>query len=145
VSSVEVAPYWGLWCQTSTDALCNFFDWVHELLILLSFFLFFVFPPLIFTWRIFFLSSGPSTLATFVAVYALFGPTFPGVYDKERAIYTLIYPVCHGLLFIPPSFYHHWWHNWCISFQGLSFAFPIPSQYTSCCHEGEGAFPFVSN
>lgn len=39
--------------------------------------------------------SGPSTLATFAAVYALFGPTFPGIYDKERGIYTLFYPVCH--------------------------------------------------
>ncbi|XP_020243197.1 UPF0183 protein At3g51130-like isoform X1 [Asparagus officinalis] len=58
------------------------------------------------------LIGGPSSLATFVAVYALFGPTFPGIYDKERAIYTLLYP-------------------------GLSFAFPIPSQYTSCFHDGE--------
>jgi len=28
-----------------------------------------------------------------VAVYALFGPTFPGIYDKERGIYSLFYPV----------------------------------------------------
>ncbi|KAJ6839065.1 UPF0183 protein-like isoform X2 [Iris pallida] len=58
------------------------------------------------------LIGGPSTLATFVAVYALFGPTFPGIYDKERGVYTLFYP-------------------------GLSFAFPIPSQYTNCCNEVE--------
>lgn len=38
---------------------------------------------------------GPSTLATFVAVYALFGPTFPGIYDKDRGVYTLLYPVCN--------------------------------------------------
>lgn len=38
--------------------------------------------------------SGPSTLATFVAVYALFGPTFPGIYDESRGVYTLFYPVC---------------------------------------------------
>lgn len=38
--------------------------------------------------------SGPSTLATFVAVYTLFGPTFPGTYDKDRGTYTLFYPVC---------------------------------------------------
>ncbi|KAJ6831427.1 UPF0183 protein-like isoform X2 [Iris pallida] len=56
------------------------------------------------------LIGGPSSLATFVAVYALFGPTFPGIYDKERGVYTLFYP-------------------------GLSFAFPIPSQYTNCCNE----------
>ncbi|XP_008775646.1 UPF0183 protein At3g51130 isoform X1 [Phoenix dactylifera] len=58
------------------------------------------------------LIGGPSTPATFVAVYALFGPTFPGIYDKDRGIYTLFYP-------------------------GLSFAFPIPRQYTNCCHDGE--------
>ncbi|URE26046.1 Dihydrouridine synthase (Dus) [Musa troglodytarum] len=58
------------------------------------------------------LIGGPSTLATFVAVYALFGPTYPGTYDQDRGIYTLFYP-------------------------GLSFAFPIPSQYTYCCQNGE--------
>ncbi|KAG0452755.1 hypothetical protein HPP92_025419 [Vanilla planifolia] len=57
------------------------------------------------------LIGGPA-LATFVAVYALFGPTFPGIYDKERGTYTLFYP-------------------------GLSFLFPIPSQFTDCCHDGE--------
>ncbi|KAH0934956.1 hypothetical protein HID58_012073 [Brassica napus] len=60
--------------------------------------------------------GGPSTLATFVAVYALFGPTFPGIYDKERGVYSLFYP-------------------------GLSFQFPIPNQYTDCCHDGEAALP----
>uniref|UniRef100_A0A2N9IB14 Uncharacterized protein n=1 Tax=Fagus sylvatica TaxID=28930 RepID=A0A2N9IB14_FAGSY len=62
------------------------------------------------------LIGGPSTLATFVAVYALFGPTFPGIYDKVRGVYNLFYP-------------------------GLSFAFPIPSQYTDCCHDGEAELP----
>ncbi|CAN6206694.1 unnamed protein product [Urochloa humidicola] len=60
------------------------------------------------------LIGGPSTLATFAAVYALFGPTFPGIYDNERGIYTLFYP-------------------------GLSFAFPIPSQYTNLFTNGEVA------
>ncbi|KAG5406262.1 hypothetical protein IGI04_012381 [Brassica rapa subsp. trilocularis] len=60
--------------------------------------------------------GGPSTMATFVAVYALFGPTFPGIYDKERGVYSLFYP-------------------------GLSFQFPIPNQYTDCCHDGEAALP----
>ncbi|KAF3593029.1 hypothetical protein DY000_02026465, partial [Brassica cretica] len=59
---------------------------------------------------------GGSTLATFVAVYALFGPTFPGIYDKQRGVYSLFYP-------------------------GLSFQFPIPNQYTDCCHDGEAALP----
>jgi hypothetical protein len=36
---------------------------------------------------------GPSVAATFVAVYALFGPTFPGTYNTKRCIYTLFYPV----------------------------------------------------
>lgn len=36
---------------------------------------------------------GPSVAATFVAVYALFGPTFPGTYNMKRCIYTLFYPV----------------------------------------------------
>ncbi|XP_068640141.1 PHAF1 protein At3g51130-like isoform X1 [Aristolochia californica] len=62
------------------------------------------------------LIGGPSILATFVAVYKIFGPTFPGIYDKERGVYTLFYP-------------------------GLSFAFPIPSQYTDCCHDGEAELP----
>ncbi|GFY93946.1 hypothetical protein Acr_09g0003920 [Actinidia rufa] len=62
------------------------------------------------------LIGGPSTLATFVAVYSLFGPTFPGTYDKDRGVYTLLYP-------------------------GLSFAFPIPSQYTDCCHDGGAELP----
>ncbi|XP_058109483.1 PHAF1 protein At3g51130 isoform X1 [Magnolia sinica] len=62
------------------------------------------------------LIGGPSTLATFVAVYALFGPTFPGIYDKDRGVYNLFYP-------------------------GLSFAFPIPTQYADCCHDGEAELP----
>ncbi|CAK7334375.1 unnamed protein product [Dovyalis caffra] len=62
------------------------------------------------------LIGGPSNLATFVAVYDLFGPTFPGIYDKDRGLYTLFYP-------------------------GLSFAFPIPSQYTDCCHDREAELP----
>ncbi|KAK6922638.1 Phagosome assembly factor 1 [Dillenia turbinata] len=62
------------------------------------------------------LIGGPSTLATFVAVYKLFGPTFPGTYDKDRGVYTLFYP-------------------------GLSFAFPIPTQYADCFHDGEAELP----
>ncbi|ERN10848.1 UPF0183 protein At3g51130 [Amborella trichopoda] len=62
------------------------------------------------------LIGGPTTLATFVAVYTLFGPTFPGIYDKDRGIYTLFYP-------------------------GLSFAFPIPPQYADCFHDGEAELP----
>ncbi|XP_042519440.1 PHAF1 protein At3g51130-like isoform X2 [Macadamia integrifolia] len=60
------------------------------------------------------LIGGPSSLATFLAVYALFGPTFAGIYDKDREVYTLFYP-------------------------GLSFAFPIPTQYKDCCHDVEGS------
>ncbi|CAN1344436.1 PHAF1 protein At3g51130 [Linum perenne] len=60
--------------------------------------------------------GGPSSLATFVAVYSLFGPTFPGIYDKDRGVYTLFYP-------------------------GLSFAFPIPGQYADCCQDREAELP----
>ncbi|KAF3646667.1 UPF0183 protein [Capsicum baccatum] len=60
--------------------------------------------------------GGSSNLATFVAVYSLFGPTYPGTYDKDRGVYTLFYP-------------------------GLSFAFPIPSQYADCCRDGEAELP----
>ncbi|CAJ2646521.1 UPF0183 plant-like protein [Trifolium pratense] len=62
------------------------------------------------------LIGGPTTLATFVAVYALFGPTYPGIFDKDRGIYTLFYP-------------------------GLSFAFPIPGQFSDCCHDGGVELP----
>ncbi|CAJ1930345.1 unnamed protein product [Sphenostylis stenocarpa] len=62
------------------------------------------------------LIGGSSTLATFVAVYALFGPTYPGIFDQERSIYTLFYP-------------------------GLSFAFPIPSQFVYCCLDGRVELP----
>ncbi|CAM9003878.1 unnamed protein product [Rhodiola kirilowii] len=58
------------------------------------------------------LIGGPSTLATFVAFYALFGPTGTGMYDKEKGVYFLIYT-------------------------GLSFAFPIPTQYSDCIPDGE--------
>ncbi|KAG6541426.1 hypothetical protein Mapa_017204 [Marchantia paleacea] len=58
--------------------------------------------------------GGPSIAATFVAVYALFGPTFPGVYDKQRSTYSLFYP-------------------------GLSFSFPIPAQYSEYCQDRQGS------
>lgn len=60
--------------------------------------------------------GGANIAATFVAVYALLGPTFPGFYDMERCTYTLFYP-------------------------GLSFAFPIPAQYTDCCQDREAELP----
>ncbi|XP_047956532.1 PHAF1 protein At3g51130-like isoform X2 [Salvia hispanica] len=62
------------------------------------------------------LIGGASTLATFVAVYALFGPTYPGIYDKDLGVYTLFYP-------------------------GLSFVFPVPSQYAQFCHDREAEVP----
>ncbi|KAK3011607.1 hypothetical protein RJ639_011675 [Escallonia herrerae] len=62
------------------------------------------------------LIGGPSTLATFLAVYELFGPTFPGSYDDDRAVYTLFYP-------------------------GLSFAFPIPREYADLFLHGQAELP----
>ena len=38
------------------------------------------------------LIGGLSTLATFVAVFALFRPTYPEICNKDRGIYTLFYP-----------------------------------------------------
>ena len=91
------------------------------------------------------ISRGPSSLATFVAVYALFGPTFPGICDKDRGVYTLFYPVCawkcnYCNIFSPAMYVCLAWSDlFCICIaQGLSFAFPIPSQYTDCCHDREG-------
>ncbi|KAJ8443631.1 hypothetical protein Cgig2_019613 [Carnegiea gigantea] len=62
------------------------------------------------------LIGGQTTLATFIAVYQLFGPTYPGTYDKDRGVYYLFYP-------------------------GLSFAFPIPAQYAGCCNDGTAELP----
>lgn len=33
-------------------------------------------------------------LATFAVVYEHFGPTFPGIYDEERSLFTIFYLVC---------------------------------------------------
>uniref|UniRef100_A0A7C9D597 Uncharacterized protein n=1 Tax=Opuntia streptacantha TaxID=393608 RepID=A0A7C9D597_OPUST len=62
------------------------------------------------------LIGGQTALATFIAVYQLFGPTYPGTYDKDRGVYYLFYP-------------------------GLSFAFPIPVQYADCCNDGAAELP----
>ncbi|XP_074381495.1 LOW QUALITY PROTEIN: PHAF1 protein At3g51130 [Apium graveolens] len=61
-------------------------------------------------------SEGPSTPATFAAVHPLFGPTFPGIYDKDRAVNHLFYP-------------------------GLSFTFPVPTKYSECFSNGEAELP----
>ena len=84
----EATPYWDFWCQTASNALCHFSDWVGAQFTLIFYLCAYkLFLILISNFR------GPSTLATFVAVYALFGPTFPGSYDKDRGVYTLFYPV----------------------------------------------------
>ncbi|KAJ0968443.1 hypothetical protein J5N97_025360 [Dioscorea zingiberensis] len=64
---------------------------------------------------------GPQALATFLAVCNLFGPTYPGIHDKDTGVYTLFYPYV---------------------FKGCPFAFPIPSQYADCCHDGEFTLEF---
>ncbi|KAJ8451954.1 hypothetical protein Cgig2_007437 [Carnegiea gigantea] len=90
------------------------------------------------------LIGGSTTLATFVAVYQLFGPTYPGIYDKDRGVYNLLYPV--GLLkqslFVMPTS-KHWLGFSELFVVGLSFAFPIPAQYTDCCNDGEGRLPVL--
>jgi len=75
-------------CATLHPLLGKLCSFSHELLMIL--FMFLLYCVLIIT----FICRGPSNLATFVAVYALFGPTFPGIYDKDRGVYTLFYPVC---------------------------------------------------
>eukprot|EP00252_Welwitschia_mirabilis_P008438 TRINITY_DN20270_c0_g2_i1.p1 TRINITY_DN20270_c0_g2~~TRINITY_DN20270_c0_g2_i1.p1 ORF type:complete len:407 (+),score=58.00 TRINITY_DN20270_c0_g2_i1:201-1421(+) len=60
--------------------------------------------------------GGPNTQATFVTIYAVCGPTFPGIYDAERGIYTLFYP-------------------------GLSFAFPIPALHKESFKEWQAELP----
>lgn len=82
--------YWGLRCPVLAHAICNIVYRVSEetelsivCYILIRFYLIWI----LLLWR------GPNTAATFVAVYALFGPTFPGTYNKKRSIYTLFYPV----------------------------------------------------
>ncbi|BBN02781.1 hypothetical protein MPTK1_2g18070 [Marchantia polymorpha subsp. ruderalis] len=60
--------------------------------------------------------GGPHAPATFVAVYALFGPTFPGTFNLKRCIYHLNYP-------------------------GLSFVFPIPPQHISYWQDRKGELP----
>ncbi|KMZ72432.1 hypothetical protein ZOSMA_164G00140 [Zostera marina] len=58
------------------------------------------------------LIGGSSMLATFAVVYEHFGPTFPGIYDEERSLFTIFY-------------------------LGLSFAFSIPKQYSHFFLNGE--------
>jgi hypothetical protein len=60
--------------------------------------------------------AGPKVLATFLLVYDLFGPTYPGHYDFERKAYFLEY-------------------------NGLSFLFPIPDEYTSRYIKGTDELP----
>ncbi|GBG83065.1 hypothetical protein CBR_g36682 [Chara braunii] len=60
--------------------------------------------------------GGPNIPTTFVLIYALFGPTFPGTYDGSSGFYSLFYP-------------------------GLSFRFPIPPQYTERCLQREAELP----
>lgn len=73
---------------------------------------------------------GSSTLATFVAVYALFGPTFPGVYDKERSVYMLFYPVCLNASLYFSCVYYVVGFVWCLYFTGAVFCF---SNSSSVC------------
>nr|KAJ0218990.1 hypothetical protein LSAT_V11C300135050 [Lactuca sativa] len=67
-------------------------------------------------------SAGPSTPSTFVAVYAVFGLTLPGIYDKERGVYTPLYPVNYN-----PKLYNF---NFNPHFKGyyLVFQFPLSIQ-----------------
>eukprot|EP00898_Chlorokybus_atmophyticus_P003930 jgi/Chlat1/4538/Chrsp29S04451 len=62
--------------------------------------------------------GGPNTAATFVLIYALLGPTFPGEFDEDNVLYSLHYP-------------------------GLFFLFPIPHDpvYQACCSNSKAELP----
>lgn len=84
---------------------------------------------------------GPTIAATFVAVYALFGPTFPGTYDTKRCIYTLFYPVgstSYWECFVPHFVYLVLFRNWIVMGWISSL-----SCFVSCLGLGLGAI-FVS-
>lgn len=62
------------------------------------------------------LIGGASHPATFVRVYDICGPTYPGEYDPKTRTYTLHYP-------------------------GLAFLFPIPAQHAEACSENHIGMP----
>lgn len=123
----EITPYWSIWYQTASNALCHFIDWVGyalnyiPMLCICNILLIILIPY----------CRGSSTLATFVAVYALFGPTFPGVYDKERSVYMLFYPV---YLMNASLYFSHVYcmvgFVWCLYLTGAVFCF---SNSSSVC------------
>jgi hypothetical protein len=63
-----------------------------------------------------FLVGGASHPATFVTVYDICGPTYPGEFDPKTRIYTLHYP-------------------------GLAFLFPIPAQHAEAVSENHIGMP----
>jgi hypothetical protein len=62
------------------------------------------------------LTGGASHPATFVRIYDIFGPTYPGEYDEENRMYSLHYP-------------------------GVVFLFPIPEQHAQRCKENQVELP----
>lgn len=58
----------------------------------------------------------PDMDPTFVKIYQVFGPTYPGVYDNESRQYYLSYP-------------------------GITFVFPIPEQYSHIYEDDDQAMP----
>mmetsp|Transcript_26624 Transcript_26624/g.50590 ORF Transcript_26624/g.50590 Transcript_26624/m.50590 type:complete len:414 (+) Transcript_26624:460-1701(+) len=60
--------------------------------------------------------GGPESPTTFVQMYSLFGPTYPGSFDSGRNVYLLHYP-------------------------GLLLLFPIPAPYASCCMNLQAEVP----
>ncbi len=62
------------------------------------------------------LIGGASHPATFVRVYDICGPTYPGEYEPKTRTYTLHYP-------------------------GLAFLFPIPAQHAEACSENHIGMP----
>ncbi|EIE18598.1 UPF0183-domain-containing protein [Coccomyxa subellipsoidea C-169] len=61
-------------------------------------------------------TGGASHPSTFVRVYDIFGPTYPGEYDEHNRMYSLHYP-------------------------GVVFLFPIPEQHAERCSESHIELP----
>lgn len=65
--------------------------------------------------------SSEESPATFMKVYHLFGPSYPGTFDSRHRMYTLTYPVCAEVFLLCTSNskshknYVSWWLPMCLS------------------------------
>eukprot|EP01012_Entosiphon_sulcatum_P040825 TRINITY_DN5455_c0_g1_i1.p1 TRINITY_DN5455_c0_g1~~TRINITY_DN5455_c0_g1_i1.p1 ORF type:complete len:376 (+),score=58.14 TRINITY_DN5455_c0_g1_i1:32-1159(+) len=71
--------------------------------------------------------SSPSSAATFVRIYQLFGPTYPGTYSSEDSFYVLNYPGLSFFFYIPPEFSD-------VVSDGQSMPLELPNSTTPVAH-----------